>query len=466
MLNSLSGRFLILTVIFVMLAEVLIFVPSVARFREDYLYTAVERAHIASLAALSDDMVNPALERELLETVGVYNIVLRADDARQLVLSSEIPSPVAATYDLRDATAVTLIRDAMATLVQDSDEIVRVLATPPRRPNLVIEVTLADGPLRMAMLQYGLRVLILSAVISGMTAILLFWAVRRVIVLPIRGVVQAMESYAEAPEDARRVIVPSAGVRELRTAEQALRSLQTQLTAALRQRQRLAQLGGAVAKISHDLRNVLTTAQLFADRLEETSEDPTAKRLLPKLLNSISRAISICEGTLAFGRVDEPQPALQRVPLGDIVEDVIEGERLAAADQNVTIERDIPHEMYVRADPEQLYRVLGNLVRNARQALALRPEGGRIAILGRETESDWIVEVSDTGPGLPPRARDHLFEPFASASGKGGTGLGLTIAHELVRGHGGTLTLVETGPEGTRFEIRLPRAVVGLDAAE
>jgi hypothetical protein len=86
MLNSLSGRFLILTIVFVMLAEILIFVPSIARFREDYLLNHLERAQIASLALLADDMLDPKLEAELLENAGVFNVVLRRDEMRQLML--------------------------------------------------------------------------------------------------------------------------------------------------------------------------------------------------------------------------------------------------------------------------------------------------------------------------------------------------------------------------------------------
>src|SRR6056297_2169188 len=101
MVNSLSGRFLLLTIIFVMIAEVLIFVPSVARFREDYLLARLERAQIASLALEADDMISRDLERELLRNAEVYNVVLRRDEIRQLALSSPIPSPISATFDLR-----------------------------------------------------------------------------------------------------------------------------------------------------------------------------------------------------------------------------------------------------------------------------------------------------------------------------------------------------------------------------
>ncbi|MCO4848644.1 MAG: HAMP domain-containing histidine kinase [Yoonia sp.] len=459
--NTLSGRFLILTMIFVMLAEVLIFVPSVARFREDYLLARLERAQIASLALEADDMITPALEAELLRNAEVYNVVLRRDEIRQLALSSPIPSPIDATYDMRDLTAMILISDAMKTLVDPQERIVRVIGNPVRDGGLLIEVTMDEMPLRSAMIDYGLNVLALSAVISIITALLLFGAVQYLLVRPIKGVVSHMQSYAKAPEDARRIITPSASVTELRDAEVALQMMQTELTSALKQKERLAQLGGAVAKVSHDLRNILTSAQLFTDRIEG-SDDPLVKRMAPKLVGSITRAVNLCESTLAFGRVDEPAPVLARVNLASIVSDVIDSERLAAGDFDLSFSEDIPAGMTLRADGEQLFRAIFNLVRNARQAIMATHKAGEINVEGYEDDSAWWISVTDTGPGLPLRAQEHLFQPFQGGVRKGGSGLGLVIAADLVRGHGGRLELSKTGPEGTTFVIQLPKADLAL----
>lgn len=464
MLNSLSGRFLILTILFVMLAEILIFVPSVARFREDYLLSRLERAQIASLALLANEMIDENLEAELLKNAEVLNVVLLRDSVRQLVLSSPIPAPIDATYDLRDTHVWPLIRDAMSAVSQSGNRVIRVIGDPVREGGLQIEITIRTAPLRAAMIDYGLRVLALSAAISVFTALLLFLAVRHLMVRPIKRVVAAITSYAAAPEDARRIITPSADVRELREAETALQSLQTQVTGALRQKDRLAQLGSGVAKVSHDLRNILTTARLFTDRLE-ISDDPTVRRMAPKLVNSITRAINLCESTLAFGRVEEPPPALDRVALAALVNDVVDGERLATGDYDISFAEDVPPGLWVRADGEQLYRVLTNLIRNARQAIVGTGLSGEIAVQAEETDTHWIIRVRDTGPGLPAKARDHLFTAFQGGARKGGSGLGLTIAAELVRGHGGRLELVDTGQQGTEFALFLPRTLVVEDDA-
>ena len=455
-LNTLSGRFLLLTVAFVMLAEVLIFVPSIARFRADYLLLRLEKAQIASLALLATDgMIMPELEAELLKNAEVFNVVLRRDDIRQLVLASPMPRPVELTYDLRMAGPMQLIGDAFGLLADPANKVIRVIGVPVQDAGQLIEITMESMPLRRAMLDYGLRILALSALISAVTAILLFLAVRKLMVLPIRRVVRHMQAYAEAPEDARRVIEPAGNVEELRVAEEALQSMQTQLTGALKQRERLAMLGSAVAKISHDLRNILTTAQLFADRIEG-SADPAVARSVPKLVNSISRAVSLCEATLTFGKAEEPPPTLKRLALKALVDEVVDGEGFVP-DSAVTCLVDIPATLAIRADGEQLHRVLANLIRNARQAIEATNTPGTIEVSGGEDDRDWWIRVGDTGPGLPARARDHLFTAFQGGTRKGGTGLGLAIASELIRGHGGRLELARSDAAGTEFLIRLPK---------
>jgi signal transduction histidine kinase len=464
-MNSLSGRFLILTVIFVMLAEVLIFVPSVARFRQDYLLAGLEKSQIASLSVLAskDKGIDSDLAKELLDNAGVYNVVLRRDAASHLVLSSPISGPVTTMVDLRDPSAWYLIVGAMKQLFDVPEGVIRVIGSPTRAAGTLIEVAMPQAPLRAAMIDYGLRVLALSAVISIISAAFLFFAVGRFMVRPIKRVVHSMEAYALAPEDARLVISPASNINELRAAEDTLAELQTRLTGSLKQKERLAQLGGAVAKISHDLRNILTTATLLADRMER-SEDPAVQRSAPKLVNSLSRAVNLCEGTLAFGRVDEAPPKLAITHVESIVDDVLTSEQLSAT-SSVNFVNDVPKQMMVRCDSEQLYRILGNLVRNARQALDARGESGEIKVSCDEAADGWRLIVSDNGPGLPPKARENLFTAFEGGVRIGGSGLGLAIASELARGHGGDLSLLKSDESGTQFQLFLPQENALFDSA-
>jgi len=194
MLKSLSGRFLFLTIIFVMVAEVLIFVPSIARFRQDYINARLERAQIASLALEADSMITRDLEKELLENAGVFNVVLRRNEMRQLALSGDIPGPIMVTFDMRDDRPMGLISDALSVLFTADDQVMRIIGNPVKDAGLLIEVTMPSAPMRQAMLEYGWRVFLLSAVISIFTAGLLFIAVRWMIVRPVQSVVDHMQA--------------------------------------------------------------------------------------------------------------------------------------------------------------------------------------------------------------------------------------------------------------------------------
>lgn len=463
--NTLSGRFAALTILFVVLAEAAILIPSLSNHRRGYLDSRLERAQIASLALLAtDESLASDLESELLETAGVYNVVLRRDDIRRLVLSSPLPAPIAATYDLRDPGFLALTGDALRLLVRPQNQIIRVIGAPVRQAGQLIEITMDSAPLRADMIEFGIRLLTVSAAFSILTALVLNLAAQRLIVQPIRRVIGHMIAYANAPDDARRIIEPSASMAEVRAAETALAAMQRTVTSSLKQRERLAQLGQAVAKISHDLRNVLSTSQILADRLEG-SADPGVRRTAPKLVGSISRAVNLCETTLAFGKAEEAPPQLSLFNLSTLVADVIEAERLAAESRDQAREKlepvefltDVPAGLTIRADREQLYRVLTNLVRNARQAIEATRRAGTIEIGAGENETGWWLRVGDTGPGLPEKALANLFQPFTGGIRKGGTGLGLAIAADLMRGHGGGLELVRTGEDGTEFCVHLPR---------
>lgn len=460
-LNSLSGRFALLTILFVLLAEVLILVPSLSNHRLTILESRLERAQIASLALLAtDESIASDLESELLQNAGVYNVVLRRDDLRQLVLSSPLPGPVAATYDLRDANTWAAARDAMVQLFDPANRVIRVIGEPVQQAGQLIEITLSTAPLRKDMIEFGLQLLLLSAAFSILTALLLNLAAQRLIVRPMRGVIRSMADYAANPQDARSIIAPGARMAELREAEDALAQMQTALTSALKQRERLANLGQAVAKISHDLRNILTTGQLFADRLEE-SDDPAVRRAAPKLVNTITRAVNLCETTLAYGKAEEPAPTISRFLLAPLAEEVIEAESLAGQPGKVEFLTDIAPTLRIHADRDQIHRVLSNLVRNARQAIEATGTPGTIEIGAGESDSGWFIRVGDTGPGLPEKTRETLFQPFSSGGRKGGTGLGLAIAAELVRGHGGSLTLVRSDAQGSEFIILVPSGLGG-----
>lgn len=463
MFRTLSGRFLGLTIVFVLVAEVLFFVPAMARFRVDYLQGRLELGQVAATALLAPQQqdASPEFQAELFASAGVLNVVLRRDLVREVMIESPpVPDMVNETFYLDSASQMELMRDAMRVFASGGDRIIRVVGHTTHGARGEIEVTLHEWPLREAMVAYGRRILWISLLLSLATGTLLFLAVQRLIVRPIGRVVESMTTYRDDPEDASRIIAPRTGgaAQELLEAETALHDLEVRLTAALKQKERLAGLGAAVAKIGHDLRNMLTTAQLLADRID-ASADPGVRRTAPKLVISLARAISLCERTLAFGRAEELPPQLAVVALAPLVAEVVENERLAArAAGCVRFQAEVPEKLKVRADPDQLFRVLSNLVRNAAQAIEASGTAGSVTVRAAGYDDRSEIRVVDTGPGLPQKARDNLFQPFRGGVRQGGSGLGLVIASEIIKGHGGTLALEETGSRGSVFRITLPAA--------
>ncbi len=455
--RTLSGRFFLLSFIFVMIAEILIFIPSIAKFRIDSMQQRLELAQLASLALLAtpDDMVAPALSDELLSNAEVLTISLHRDEVRELVLAKPIPKPISKVFDLRDVGIFESIYDSIVCAFGESGHIIKVVGQPVKDAGIRIEIVLDDTPIKQEMLEYGRNVLLLSLLISTMTGILLFMALQVMISRPIFRVISSMMKFRQNPEDANNVISPSSTIVELRQAETALQDMQLQLNASLRQKERLAALGEAVSKISHDLRNMLTTTQILADRLE-MSDDPAVVKTTPKLLGSLSRAINLCERTLTFGKAEEPKPEMRETSLKAIVEDVIAGEQVADDQNGIEIISMVPHEIKINADPEQMFRALSNLIRNARQAIGISQDSGMITVQAASLEEGTEILVRDNGPGLPPKAQEFLFQPFQGGASSKGTGLGLAIAAELIKGHGGKLELVETSQQGTTFRIFLP----------
>jgi signal transduction histidine kinase len=462
--RGLSGRLLIVTILVVMLVEVAIFVPSVARFRADYLTERVVRAQIASLSVLAapDGMVSPELQRQLLEKTEALNIVLQRQGTRTLILARDDMPEVSATFDLRDMDATAMIVEALSRMVSGAEsDVIRVIGAPTGIDAEAIEITLDSAPLKAAMLDYGWRILRLSLIISIITAAMIFLTVRRFVVSPLMRVIENVRAFQENPEDPERIIRPSSRLGEVADAEQALAEMQGDVLTALRERSRLASLGEALAKISHDLRNMLSTGHLLADRLE-VSRDPLVARTLPKLIASLDRAIHLCQRTLDYGRAEETAPELRPVRLSALANEVAEGLGLdvdsGPGSGAVRCRIEIPERYTVQADRDQLYRILANLMRNATEAISASGGPGEIHVGVGEADGQQEIRVCDTGPGMPAKALENLFKPFRGGMRHGGAGLGLAIAEELVRAHGGELELIASTTEGTEFAIRLPTA--------
>jgi signal transduction histidine kinase len=292
---------------------------------------------------------------------------------------------------------------------------------------------------------------------------LIYYALHHLFVRPMRRVTANLIAFHENPESTARIIEPSKRSDEIGVAERELSDMQRDLVSMLHQKSHLAALGLAVSKINHDLRNLLASSQLLSDQLASVP-DPRVQRFAPKLMRSLERAIAFCQSTLSYGKAQEAPPDRRVIQVEAVINEVRESAGLA---NGTSIEwiNAIERGLSVDADPDQLFRALLNLVRNAAQALesdkSKDAAAKQIRVTGRREGSVTILEISDTGPGIPAKAREHLFEAFQGSSRDGGTGLGLAIAAELVRAHGGALNLVE-GTIGATFRIMIPDRAVEL----
>jgi signal transduction histidine kinase len=451
--SSLSARLLILTVLFVMLAEFLIWAPSVSRFRKTYMEEHVLRAHLATLAleALPDQMPDRQLKEVLLDQTGAYGIVLKGPERRTLMLSNDMPPIVDAKIDLMHGNFLGWIGDAFITMSRDDNRILRIIGMSPKRPDVTIEVIIDETPMREAMYAYSARILNLSIVISLFTAGLLYLSLRWLMVRPIQRITSSITAFRRAPEDATRELQASDRSDEIGMTERELAKMQGELRQALGQKDRLATLGAAVAKINHDLRNSLATAVLAFDRLASIN-DPEVKRVLPRLYNAVDRAVQLCSQTLDYAGNDEPTLKPTLFHLQELVIEAAAAHREPDSEgRNISVQNDIDFSVDLQADRGQLFRVFSNLISNAREVGATR-----IEITALQKPGFLVIDVADDGPGFSDRARKNIFQPFAGSTREGGSGLGLVIVRDVLKAHGGTIELLDNQETGTTFRVCLP----------
>ncbi|MFO1186096.1 MAG: sensor histidine kinase [Alphaproteobacteria bacterium] len=451
---GLSARLLALTILFVLLSEVLIYVPSVSNYRLTLLGQRLATAQLAALAleANGNQGVGVDLSEELLANAGVLSVVLKRNEQRSLFLKpGQLPPQPEQVYDLSRTGWLESLYDAFRLLVRGRDRVISIRSVPRLEGGLSIEAVLAEQPVRRALLAYSENVVVVSLIISIVTAALIFAAIHVLLVRPIKRLERSMAQFRQSPEGARAALPQRVRRDEIGMAERELAQMQAQLQAALHQRARLAALGLAVSKINHDLRNMLTSAQLFVDRLD-ASEDPLVRRLAPKLVKSIDRAVELASNTLRYGRAEEQAPRLTAVDLRHLAEDV-GASAITKAETAVRFENRVPAGFELLADPEQLFRVLLDRQRNAAQAIEQGVRRGR----SRDFRASRRRRCRDhrCRRHRPRLAHRRARAPSSSRSlpsrARGERLLGLAIAAELVKAHGGSSEVASTGPAGTVF---------------
>jgi len=455
--GGLSARLLMLTILFVMLAELVILAPSLASYEDQRLRERVRAGELASLAveASPDQVVTDTLHAQLLNGAGVVQVVVQSDGVRRMLLQGPRLAQAPALIDLRAQSPVGWLLRPFHILSGSPRQMLLIVAKPSFRDGDFVEIVAPLARLRRELVGYLLGLIAVTAFIGAVAGLLVYLSLNLFLVRPMQRITGSMERFRANPDDLGARIAPSHRRDEIGRAEVELDRMQTDLRVALNSRARLAALGEAVAKINHDLRNMLTSAQIASERLA-LSGDPSVAAALPRLERALDRAAALASNVLDYGKSEERPPEPAAVALRDAVETAGDDAGLLRA--GVTLEIDVGPTEIAFADPEQLHRVLVNLLRNAREAIQAsdNADKGVIRVFAARSGGQVTLALADNGPGLPERALANLFQPFTGSGKPGGTGLGLAISRELAQANGGALILARSGQAGSTFELTLP----------
>jgi signal transduction histidine kinase len=459
-LGGLSARLLLLTLLVVALANAIIVPVLLANRQREWLSDKVAAGELASFVVdtAPEGKVTERLQEQILKSAGLVAVNVQADGVMRSVLApARLPRTVY-RIDLRQRDPLSELSAPLETLLGGGDRMVLVVDRPHYITGQLVEILVPDAPLKSILVDNFRELLAGALFTSAMAGALVYLSLTFFLVRPIQRITRSMERFRVDPEDPGAHLPPSGRHDEIGRAEVELDRMQSDLRTALTSRARLAALGEAVAKINHEMRNMLTSAQMASERLA-ASGDPVVAGTLPRLERALGRAVTLATNVLTFGRTEEPPPAPRPVPLKAAVDAAAEDAQLTAG--RVALANAVDSRAQVFADPDQLHRILVNLMRNAREAIdgdaAKAGEGTMTVDLTQEGETS-VIRIADDGPGLPERARNNLFQPFLGSGRRGGAGLGLAISRELAHAHGGDLTLAESTQQGTVFELRLPGA--------
>ena len=461
--SGLSVKIIATLIVVILAVEVVIYLPSAASFRQSWLNDRLRVGIVAArvLDAVPDAMNLPrTLTDRLLNSAGAIAIVYRREGQSQQIELDDAETPrEAVTVDLRQRDPASLMLGTLDTLLFGSNRTLRIVGEEDGQADRIIEVLMPEAPLRADLLVYSRNLFFLSLILAIITSAVLYVLVSRILIGPIRRLTANLVGFSAQPENPALILTPTSRRDEIGIMERELAAMESDIFSMLRQRRHLADLGLAVAKINHDLRNTLTSAQLLSDQVANV-DDPKVQRLAPRLVQSIDRAIGFAQSVLDYGRQSATPPRPMPVDLHLLLDEAAFNAGLVGHPAIRWI-NGVPDAVTISADPDQFARIFDNLLKNAREALEAaggRVESPYVEITFSETDEWLTLTVSDNGPGLPPRARENLFVAFEGSAKAGGTGLGLAIARELTEAHGGKLSFVDQ-PVGTRFDVTLPRSI-------
>jgi len=454
--RRLRVKLLLLICLCVILTETLVFIPSIANRQYRWFENQHRFAYALSLSVYQADEYGLG-ERALTNLELIELAITHPDEATKKIITEQPSVTVDKIVDLDETHYWHYILSSIRTLFIGGNRVIQIIGKI-GDDGTKLSLLTRDYSLREVLFQFSERFFFSSLAIALIMAMAIYLLVTEILLRPVYRIYSNVLDFVMAPDDPKAILVPQQRNDEIGLAEQRIAAMETELQRGYTRQKHLADLGLAISKINHDMRNLLASAQLISDRLA-TIDDPLIKRLTPKLVRTIDRAINYTHNVLAYGRIQEQSPHYQSLRLKPLVDEIIDVLEPAQYG-HVIINNRVGEDFEIEADGEQLHRILTNLCRNALQALANQTPADHntphiVTIKAHHAAGETVIAVRDTGPGLPEQAREHLFQPFQGSVHGNGTGLGLAICYELVRAHSGTITLIDE-PIGTHFEIRLP----------
>jgi signal transduction histidine kinase len=456
--HSLLARVLVLTLATMMVTELLVFLPAISRERRVWIEARLVAGEMAALAVplappqagTPAAVADRTLRLDLLRLAGAVSVRLQEPGRPPVVLSQNGNMVQALVLlDIRRHRPVLDMLRSVQTLA-GGDRTLLAFGPSPKRPGATVSVVLQEADLVEHLRGAAASVALQGLGVAAITGLLVHIALRLLLVVPMRRITGSIVAFRADPEHTPPLNPRSISRLkddEMALAGEELAGMQHDLRAALWRNARMAALGAAVTRVSHDLRGVLSPAMLAAERLQ-ANPDAKVSYAGDIVLTSLERALVLVRSTLAFAAEVPPAAKMQPEELRGVVQEA--ADQVQSLRPGVTIDNLVEADRAVSMDRSHMLRVLGNLMRNSIEAGA-----SHLRIACTRTDRTALITVGDDGPGLPEVVQKALFRPFVTSGKPAGTGLGLAISRDLLRAMNGDLVMVRTGPTGVEFRISL-----------
>ena len=224
------------------------------------------------------------------------------------------------------------------------------------------------------------------------------------------------------------------------------------LVKELLQSERLSTIGRMASSIIHDIKNPMATLRLYAQLIKSKTDNKDAAEIADAMMKQVDRFVKMTQEVLDYSRgVSELR--IEEVVLADILPTMLYFIEQDLSKRDITLNKEFLYDGPARMDAEKMMRVFQNLAGNAVDAM---PSGGTLTIRTRKCDDSLVIEVADTGIGMPEDVRVRAFDPFFTSGKKHGTGLGLAIVKKIIDEHKGMIAIESEPGRGTTVQIKLP----------